>query len=165
MAKVRKKLKYQEGGKNTNPPAQSTYWHYGSELLNPYAQSGPVTNVLDEITLTDDAPRNNLQLGFFSRMYPEAQYGNIAKYAGFMDNLGTTARMSAEIAGGIAPGVGESIDAYYISDALARGDKEEAAMYTAMMGLPFVSAPLLKTVKPVIRVVPVKAKKLRKKLK
>jgi len=136
MAKGTKKNKNK---KATTPPFQ----FYGDEVL----LGQGVTNMLPEVTITDDAPRNNPQLGYFSRMYPEAQYGNVSKYAGFIDNLGATARTGGEIGAGMAPGVGEAIDAVYVADALSRGDKEEAAFYAAMGVLPIASAPLFKTMK------------------
>jgi hypothetical protein len=98
MAKGTKKNKNK---KTTTPPFQ----FYGDEVL----LGQGVTNMLPEVTITDDAPRNNPQLGYFSRMYPEAQYGNVSKYAGFIDNLGATARTGGEIGAGMAPGVGEAV--------------------------------------------------------
>ena len=132
MAKVRKKFKYQEGGKNTQPP----YQFYGNDVLVPYGGSGPVTNMLNEITLTDVAPRNNPELGFFNRMYPggNPMYSNIQGYTGMLDQLTDVegnAKFMGELVLGSLPYTGEALDAYYVSDALARGDKEEAAMYTA----------------------------------
>ena len=134
-----KRTKKNKSKKTTPPPFQ----FYGDEVL----LGQGVTNMLPEVAVTDDAPRNNTQLGYFSRMYPESQYGNVSKYAGFIDNLGATARTGGEIGAGMAPGVGEAIDAAYVADALSRGDKEEAAFYAAMGVLPIASAPLFKTIK------------------
>ena len=117
---------YQSGGP-TDPPI------YNADLLN-------VSNLLPEVTVTDVAPRNNPQLSFFNRMFPAGQYGNVNKYAKFIDNTPKT----LETALSLAPYTGDAIDAAYTVDALSEGNYGDAALYSAGFMLPLIPGKAIK---------------------
>ncbi len=115
---------YQDGGP-TDPPI------YNADLLN-------VSNLLPEVTVTDQLP-NNVQ----AYMENLRRTNPIAYRATSAQNK--AGQSITDIANWL-PGSGEAIDAGYTADALSKGNYGDAALYGAGLALPFVPGKFFKNI-------------------